>query len=872
MSDAPRRRLSAIMFADMVGYTALMQEDEAIARAGRDRFRSALEQAVEGHHGEILQHYGDGALSVFSSAVEAVSAAVAMQVELRGEPPVPVRIGVHSGDVVYDEDSVYGDGVNVASRIESLASPGGVLVSGKVYDEIKNHASLSVQHIGEVTLKNVKRPLKVFAISSEGLPVPSIEEVRSKAWGTAKAPTEVDRRAVAREGPTSGAEGGLARRVGQRSMMRWAFAYLAGAWAFLEAAGFAADAFQWPVVVSRMLVIAVMVGLPITLVITWYHGEKGPQRISKPELALLTVFLVIGGVVMAVLGPEGEGPAPGTRAALSPTGPAALPSIAVLPFTNQSGTPEAEPFAVGIHDDLLTQLSKIGGLKVISRTSVLGYRGTELPVPQIASELGVGAVLEGGVQRVGNRIRLNAQLIDAETDAHMWAETFDTIYTVENVFAIQSAIATAIADALQAVLTPTELAWIDDVPTEDMDAYRLYLSGIQHLTRPGWDVADLERAQRDFEGATETDPDFALAYAHLSAVHFLMLRVGYDTSLERVESIGDAARRALALEPDLPQGHHNLSQYLYLTGQVDRALAELAIAARGLPNDPWVPIAQGMIRQRQGAWSQSLLDIQRAVDLDPRNPELLFLLADTYVKLRRWQEAERALNRALALAPGLVEAELMKAMISIDREGSAQPMLDVFAALPPGSDPMGQGAFFLWWGRFLEGDFRGSIAALADVEPRSDGWQPHYPLAVLRGMSLQKLGQPEAARDLVLTSLALLEETVGQRPEDAQAHSGLGLALALLGRRDEAVHHGLRATELIPVSRDAYEGPVALTDLARIYAVLGEVELAIDQLEILLTIPGDISVVELGLDPIWDPLRSSPRFQELTGGRVAVSS
>lgn len=850
------------MFADMVGYTALMQEDEAGARARRDRFVQALERAVEGHHGEILQHYGDGALSVFDSAVEAVEAAVALQRELTIGSPLPVRVGVHTGDVVYGEDGVYGDGMNVASRIEPLAAPGGVMVSGKVYDDIKNHPSLSAVPRGEVRLKNVKRPLSVFAITNEGLAVPSAEEVGAGAWTPMETPSGPgdDEEPDASRGSEAD-HGGLLRRIGERSLVQWAFAYLAGAWAFLEAAGFAEGAFQWPLAFSRALVVAAVVGLPVTVVVAWYHGEKGAQRVTGTELVLIGLLLASGGAALAIVGPEEDGGRPAHQAARTLE---ELPSIAVLPFANLSGTEEAEPFAIGIHDDVLTQLSKISGLRVISRTSVLGFRDSGLSVPEIARELGVGAILEGGVQRVQDRIRMNAQLIDAETDSHLWAERYDTAYTVENVFAIQSAIASAIADALEAVLTPAEQATLGDVPTDDQNAYERYLSGIERLARPGWTATDLALAEQDFEEAAEADPGFGLAWAHLSVVHFLTFRVSYDTSAERLELIRETAERALAVQPGLPEGHLALSHYHGLRREMDRALAELATASRGLPNDPWVPVGRAMIRQRQGTWTRAAEQLELAIRLDPRNPEFRFLLGDTYAKVHRWDEATREFDRTLSLAPGMIQARFQKTLIPLYRDGDPGPMLDAIEAITPEEGLGGHVAFFSWWGRFLTRDFQRSEAALASLGSDPYGWPVPYPPGVLRGLSRWFAGRAESAQTVVRGELPVLEEEVRQRPNDPSPHRALAMAYAVLGRADEAVREGQRATELLPISRDAYDGPMVALDLARVLTMAGRVEEAIDQLEVVLSVPGDYAPGILAVDPVWDALRSDPRFQALT--------
>ena len=242
MTEKGTRQLAAIMFADMVGYTALMQEDENRARDQRNRHREVLSTAVQQHHGEILQHYGDGTLSIFTSAVEAVECAIEVQVALSREPTIPLRIGVHTGDIVHDQDGVYGDGVNVASRIEGLSAPGGVMVSGKVYDEIKNHPSISVVSIGAVRLKNVEHPITVFAISNEGLRVPTLEEVGEKAGSEVVPPGTADADlSSAAESASVGAGEAFLKRAKDRALFQWAAAYLAGAWAVLEVVDFASE-------------------------------------------------------------------------------------------------------------------------------------------------------------------------------------------------------------------------------------------------------------------------------------------------------------------------------------------------------------------------------------------------------------------------------------------------------------------------------------------------------------------------------------------------------------------------------------------------------------------------------------------------------
>lgn len=403
MTQKRTRQLAAIMFADMVGYTALMQEDEDRAHDQRDRHREVLSTAVQRHHGEILQHYGDGTLSIFTSAVEAVECAIEVQLALSQEPVIPLRIGVHTGDIVHDQDGVYGDGVNLASRIEGLSAPGGVMVSGKVYDEIKNQPSISAVSIGAVRLKNVGHPVTVFAISNEGLSVPTLEEVSEKAGSevVALATTDADLPPAA-ESASVGAGEAFLERAKERALFQWAAAYLAGAWAVLEVVDFAGERLLWPSLIPRAMALLAFFGFFVTLVVTWYHGEKGRQRVRGPEVLLITLLLVIAGAALSTLSTEGP-PASTPRSGFGPSAAAMdnRPGVAALPWVNRSGREEDAYFTDGIHDEILTRLGKIRDLRVISRRSVMHFRDSPLTTGEIADELGVRYILEAGLIYAG---------------------------------------------------------------------------------------------------------------------------------------------------------------------------------------------------------------------------------------------------------------------------------------------------------------------------------------------------------------------------------------------------------------------------------------------------------------------------------------
>jgi TolB-like protein/class 3 adenylate cyclase len=642
MPEKGKRQLAAIMFADMVGYTSLMQEDEEGARLQRDKHRAILTSAVDKHHGEVLQYYGDGTLSIFGSAVEAVQCAVEVQLAVADEPMIPLRIGVHTGDIVHDDEGVYGDGVNLASRIEGLSAPGGVTVSGKVYDEIKNHPSISAVSLGSVQLKNVVDPVSVFAISNKGLNVPNEGAVSPPT-------TPVHTR---RPSPADT----VLQRIKDRAVVQWALAYLAGAWALLEIVGFAGSQFLWPSLIPKTIAILVAAGFFITVVVAWYHGEPGRQRISGPELLMIALLLAIAGGAVAVFAPGG-----GPGLAMEEIGTTAAarerPAIAVLPFENMSADSDEEAafLAVGLHDDLLTQLSKIASLDVIARTSVMQYAETLKTIPTIGRELGVHTVLEGSVMRAGGQVRLNVQLIDTETDAHLWAETYDREYTVENVFAIQSDLAQQVVRALQAELAPAEQARLEEVPTENLEAYTFFRRGVDALGRPGWEPADLETARAMFSAAVEADPEFALAFASLSSTlcyQFLY----YDRAPARLAEAREASDEALRIDPELAEAHSAQAFYHYLRYENDEAMESLARAEASAPGWAAVLTLKSELQIRDWDWDGSLATKERAALLDPRNPEIQLGLAEAYANRDRWDDSDALFARLEETYPDFHEA------------------------------------------------------------------------------------------------------------------------------------------------------------------------------------------------------------------------
>jgi TolB-like protein/Flp pilus assembly protein TadD len=478
----------------------------------------------------------------------------------------------------------------------------------------------------------------------------------------------------------------------RRKVVQWGLAYAAGAWALLQVVGFFADTFHWPELAKQLAAIALIVGSPIVLVVAWYHGDRGQQRVTRPELAILMLLCVLGGGALWLYGqrsaqrqaPPAPPAAPSAAQGLSAVSADERPSIAVLPFENRSRLEDDVFFVDGIHDDILTQLSKVSALKVISRTSVERFRKTELPLKDIARQLGVKTILEGGVQRGGDRVRINVQLIDAASDTHLWAETYDRELTAANIFAIQSEVAAAIAGALKAALTADEKARVNAMPTQNLEAWESYQLGKQRLAKRT--SASLAEAEKYFQKAIELDPNFALAYSGLA--DSLALRMDYANvpraaTLDRAQAAASAAlkldsgladawasvgliefyrghgeraeemyRRAIALNPNHVMARKWYGTLLLTLNRIDEGVAQLEWAARLDPLSANVQENLGFNLEAQGRHKDAALHYRKAIEIDPLMPGPylgLALLAATV--MNKFEVAIPLEEKAVALDP-----------------------------------------------------------------------------------------------------------------------------------------------------------------------------------------------------------------------------
>ncbi len=543
-------------------------------------------------------------------------------------------------------------------------------------------------------------------------------------------------------------------------------------------------------------------------------------------------------------------------------------SIAVLPFENLSEEKENAFFADGVQDEILTDLAKIADLKVISRTSVMQYKnGISRNLREIGEQLGVAHVLEGSVQRTGGRVRVSAQLIDARTDAHLWAEHYDR--PLDDVFAIQSEVAQAIADQLNAKLSPAEKAAIKERPTGDLVAYDLYLRAEALRAATSFNARlkeNLLEATRLLEQAIARDPTFFLAYCRLAEAHDLIYFFGSDHTPARLALASTAVQTALRLRPGSGEAHLTLAAHLYRGyGDYEHALDELTLAQRALPNDPLVFELTGFIARRQGRWEESTTDLKRALELDPRNLFFLQQLSFTYDWQHRYRDLASVLDRALKLVPSDPETRVARALIDFAERADARPVHatieTIIAEDPAAATNIADRWFYI---ALCERDNFGISRALAVIPPEgiSQGsiWSPR---AYFEAVAARVRGDATVARAAFTVARAEVEKTTHDQPDYAQGLIILGLIDAGLGRKDDAIREGRRAIELVPVSKDAIDGADFILNLAVIYAWTGEKDLALEQLNKVSKLPYAPSYGDLRLSPEWDPLRGDPRFEKI---------
>jgi len=561
------RQLAAIVFTDIVGYSKLMREDEEKATEMRNRHRTVFDKLTPKYGGKVLQYFGDGTLSIFQSAVAAVECSVEMQKAFQQDPSVPLRIGIHTGDITYNEEEVFGDGVNLASRIETACIPGGIFVSGKVYDDIKNHSSLRTKRVGQFLFKGYNDYTELYALDCEDLAVPTDPQL-------------------------SHLEESNAKILSVNSVIS----------ADRDSSHFS------PKRLSLMIIGA------ITILALFYIGNLFQHKEKSNFLVRST-----------------------------------LPDqifIAVLPFSNFSEKKEDEYFSDGITEDILTMLSNIKSFRVISRTSVMQYKNTEKSIKEIGKELNATHILEGSVRKSDNKIRVVAQLIDARDDTHLWAETYDREMT--EIFELQSEVAEQIAATLKKELSPEDFQIIQRKPTENVQAYELYLQGRKYYS--SYNEKDNDIAIQLFKDALEVDSNFAVAYAGLGDAYGQ--KANYrDGDTEILNAALQMSKKAISLDPNSSEGYKALGLSYQFRGDIEKSLESYYKAVEINPNNDMAISNIVLINQEEGKIVEAIKWANRAMQLNPQNPMSFMRLSELYESVGLDENAEYLLAKGIASNP-----------------------------------------------------------------------------------------------------------------------------------------------------------------------------------------------------------------------------
>jgi TolB-like protein/predicted Zn-dependent protease len=664
----------------------------------------------------------------------------------------------------------------------------------------------------------------------------------------------------------------------RRNVYKVAVAYVVVSWLIIQAASILLPTFEAPAWMMKVVVAFLILGFPVALILSWIfeitpEGIKGESEVAPSqhtghkivEVTVVLAALAAGLLAFQLLRSKSTTPGP-SEAGTTIT----EKSIAVLPFENFSEDKGFAFFADGVQDEILTDLAKIADLKVISRTSVMQYKNkAKLKLSEIAQALRVAHVLEGGVQRSANRVRVSAQLIDARNDTHIWAEKYEG--DLADVFAIQSKIAQAIADQLRAKLSPGEKNAINQRPTADIAAHDLYLRA-KKLLYDG-EFSPLHMRENLFEmvqllnQAVERDPAFLLAHCQLASAHDLIYFFNYDHTESRLKLAEASIENATRLQPKAGETYLARAIHFYW-GLLDfnRAKEALTEARHSLPNDVQIDKFLGLIDQRQGRWDDAVQNLARSVELDPQNIDAIGNLAQVYFNIRRYDAAIAMFDRIAVLDPENPATRTYRASVQFFARAETAPLRAALNAIeaegPAAAADVAPLAFDL---ARDERDPAAAARAVANI-PRDGYTDPNsvpYPHAWFEGIVAKLRQDMAAAQSAFTTARSEAERIVASQPENAKPLSVLALIDAQLGQKDKAVREGRTAYELLPIAKDAVDGPLLNANLANVYALVGEKDLALKELETLSKIPCGPTYGELRLDPEWDALRSDARFEKI---------
>ena len=668
---------------------------------------------------------------------------------------------------------------------------------------------------------------------------------------------------------------GFFEELKNRRVYRVALAYGVAASALVQIGGTVLPIFHAPEWAQQLFVALLALGFPLTLVLAWAFDitSSGIQRTVSPvshhNRRRIWVLALAGSLVaaLALAGYWFWHPWKTEPSRLTNQSPAEK-SIAVLPFENLSVEKENAFFANGVQDQILTDLAKVADLKVIGHTSVQEYKsGLARDLRKIGEQLGVVYLLQGSVQRSRNKLRISAQLFDSRNGQQLWAETYDR--DLSDVFAIQSEIAQRIVSQLRAAISPQEIARIEEKPTQDMVAFDLYLQA-KELVEGYLNAQDPKEsffeAIRLLDKATARDPGFVLAYCYAARAHDLLYFLDLDPSPDRVTRGLVAAETALRLAPDSAEAHLSMADFYFrCRREYERANQQLALAAPGLPNSTAFLTLAGYINRRQAKWAEAERNFRRAVALEPRSINAVNLLVDTYVLLRRFDEAMAEYDRAIAAGLNPPIFHLRRELIHFAKTGEVEVLRQALAQVPPGLDVGGGETPLRILLALIDRDYARASQALA-ASPRENfqevDFSFYYPRVWYEGMIARAAGDAEKAKSSFAAARTLLEQRLTMKPNDPRTLAVLAQVEAGLGETAKAIAHGRNALELMPSVRDAYDHALVKQGLAQVYTWSGQPEAAISLIEELLQEPGYLTYGYLRVDPSWNPLRGNPKFEQ----------
>jgi TolB-like protein/Tfp pilus assembly protein PilF len=665
----------------------------------------------------------------------------------------------------------------------------------------------------------------------------------------------------------------------RRNVYKVAVAYAVVAWVIAQIATQIFPFLEIPNWVVRLVIVLIAIGFPIALVIAWAFEltPEGLKRTENVDLAASArqprkhawIFVVIVGAVFSI-GLFFIGRYTGRNTASAARTQLPAKSIAVLPFDNLSEDKSATYFADGIQDQILTKLASIADLKVISRTSTARYKSKPEDLATVSQQLGVANVLEGTVQKAGDKVRVNVQLIDARADSHLWAKTYDR--DIQDIFAVQSEVAQEVADSLKAKLSPAEANTVARAPTKDAQAYDLFLKGEfeQRVANGNLRPESFDQATVWYREAIARDPNFALAIAQLAICRLRRHWLTDPSTEAELMDAGAMAKQALTLAPDLAEAHIALGLFHYYGHrEYEPALTEFQRAIELQPNNALAIGFVAFVHRRQGKWDRTLDELKKSIELNPRDPYMESGVAETYVFLRSWKEAEDKARPALTIDPHDATGMRMLLLSSLNQTGNAP--LGLLANFPPddlllpntGSYDMVIGtrgeAFVL--GR----DFKSALKAWeTGTAATTNERQRLAAKAMIRFLA----GDVTGAKPDADTARGLLEARLREHPNDFRSLKALSWVYLALNRKTDAINVAKQTLELLPYEKDAVLGSGNLAGLAEIQAQTGAATEAVQSLKKLLSIPAGetVSIARLKIDPVWDPIRNDPGFQQLLAG------